>query len=360
MTAEILEPLSWKGKVNYEKLGARLARITKAREETPIPEPEDEPEEVFRLSAKELMKRTFHKPRQIVEGLFPAGCVLLVGPPKQGKSWMSLQLARCVDAGAPFMGRRTVQGDVLYLALEDGFNRLQDRLGKQEVRGADQFSDFLDFQIQIETADKGGLQVIEQWIQERPNAALIIVDVLKMFRQARGGKVDPYERDYGDIRPLTALANKYGVCIIVVHHTNKGSASAADPFDRVSGTGGLSGAADGTVLLVPDESGNLGLYGRGRDFPEFEIPVSFNPDCCVWEECETPAGDNRLGDLSGKIVDILVRENGNAIRPKEIASILSEPEREVSKRLTTLVSSRRASRIGRGLYVLAGKEPTPR
>jgi hypothetical protein len=350
----------WSGKINYEKLRENAKRSdpnrANARAARPLRADNDD-EEATRLSAKELMRRTFKRPRQIVEGLFPAGCVLLVGPPKVGKSWMSLQLARSVDAGVPFMGRRTVQGDVLYLALEDGFSRLQDRLGKQEISGADGFSDCLDFQIEIATADKGGLLVIEEWIQDRPDAAMVIVDVLKMFRQPRGGKIDPYERDYSDIRPLTTLANKYGVCIIVVHHTNKGSGSAVDPFDRVSGTGGLSGAADGTVLLVPDESGNLGLYGRGRDFPEFEVPTTFNPDLCVWEIDLSPSGDKNLGDLSTKIIDRLRHENGNPIGPRNLSTLIDADATEVSKRLTTLVKSRRVSKVGRGLYVLTGLEP---
>lgn len=224
----------WTGKVNFEKIGQRRAALSApARNSKPKPEQEDEPEEV-RLTAKQLMRRRFERPRQIVEGLFPAGCLLLVGPPKQGKSWLSLQLARCVEAGIPFMGHRTEQGDVLYLALEDGFIRLQDRLGKQEIEGAQSFTDALDFQIQIPTAEKGGLKELEEWLIAHPDASLVIVDVLKMFREPRKGKVDPYERDYGDVRPLTKLANKYRVCIVIVHHTNKGSASAYETWIKAN------------------------------------------------------------------------------------------------------------------------------
>jgi hypothetical protein len=344
MEAHADDSPGWGGKFNFEKIASRRK---------PLEEPEDD---VTRLDAVALMSRKFAETRQIVDGLFPAGCVLLVGPPKQGKSWLSLQLARCVDAGVPFMGRKTVQGDVLYLALEDGFRRLQSRLEKQSIKGNPRFTRGLTFQIEIATAEKGGLSEIEAWLDGHPNAALVIVDVLKMFREPRKGKVDPYERDYADVRPLTALATRYGVCIIVVHHTNKGSAAATDPFDRVSGTGGLSGAADGTMLLVPDESGSLGLYGRGRDFPEIEIPVSFNPDECVWEVA-VAVPDNRYGELSTRIIERLRYENGNAVGPKDIALSLTESETEVSKRLGGLVRSRRVTKLGRGKYVLAGLEP---
>lgn len=349
----------WTGKFNFEKIGRRRAALSApARKSKPKPEPEDEPEEV-RLTAKQLMRRRFERPRQIVEGLFPAGCLLLVGPPKQGKSWLSLQLARCVEAGIPFMGHRTEQGDVLYLALEDGFIRLQDRLGKQEIEGAESFTDALDFQIQIPTAEKGGLKELEEWLIAHPDASLVIVDVLKMFREPRKGKVDPYERDYGDVRPLTKLANQYRVCIVIVHHTNKGSASAVDPFDRVSGTGGISGAADGTILLVPNEDGDLGLYGRGRDFQEFDFRVRFDADACVWEmDTESDDSDRHgYGDVTGKILEQLRFMNGNAIGPSELAAVIHEKPLDVSKSLKRLSASRKVTRIGRGKWVLRGLEP---
>jgi hypothetical protein len=55
---------------------------------------------------------------------------------------------------------------------------------------------------------------------------------------------------------------KYAVAIVVVHHTRKGG-SEGDPFEKVSGTLGLTGAADTTIVLDRDGNGAT-LYGRGR------------------------------------------------------------------------------------------------
>lgn len=69
----------WGGKFNFEKIGRRRAALSgSAPKSKPKPEPEDESEEV-RLTAKQLMRRRFERPRQIVEGLFPDLSGLLRG-----------------------------------------------------------------------------------------------------------------------------------------------------------------------------------------------------------------------------------------------------------------------------------------
>ena len=63
----------------------------------------------------------------LVDGLFAQGLYILGGSPKVGKSWLALQLCLAVCTGTPFLGRKTQQGEVLYLALEDGPQRLHSR-----------------------------------------------------------------------------------------------------------------------------------------------------------------------------------------------------------------------------------------
>lgn len=72
------------------------------------------------------MQTLFEQPLEpidfLVDGLFAQGLYILGGSPKVGKSWLALQLCLAVCTGTPFLGRPTRQGEVLYLALEDGPN----------------------------------------------------------------------------------------------------------------------------------------------------------------------------------------------------------------------------------------------
>jgi hypothetical protein len=56
------------------------------------------------------------------------GKAMLYAPPKCGKSFLAMQLARCVASGEPFLGLPTNQGVVLYLQFELGEEVLQGRL----------------------------------------------------------------------------------------------------------------------------------------------------------------------------------------------------------------------------------------
>lgn len=308
-----------------------------------------------RLSARELMKMHFPPKREIVKGIIPAGCIILVGAPKVGKSWFVLQAATAVASGSDFLGAPTEQGDVLYLALEDGFARLQSRLMMQAQGCIDEIPEGFDLQTEIPLADKGGLAAIEEWLQEHPKASMVIVDVLKMFRATRSAKTNPYDQDYADIRPLTALANKYKVAIVVVHHTNKGSANAIDPFDRVSGTGGISGAADGTLILAPDEAGTIGLYGRGRDFMEFDKAIQLQPETCTWTvDADAPVRDRNMGDAANAILRAL-RDADEPMSPTLIGQAAELDRVTVSQKLAALEKKGSVRKAGRGQWELADK-----
>lgn len=308
-----------------------------------------------RLSARDLMKMQFPPKREIIKGIIPAGCIILVGAPKVGKSWFVLQAATAVASGSDFLGAPTEQGDVLYLALEDGFARLQSRLLMQAQGCIDEIPEGFDLQTEIPLADKGGLVAIEEWLQEHPKASMVIVDVLKMFRATRSAKTNPYDQDYADIRPLTALANKYKVAIVVVHHTNKGSANAIDPFDRVSGTGGISGAADGTLILAPDEAGTIGLYGRGRDFMEFDKAIQLQPETCTWTmDADAPVRDRNMGDAANAILRAL-RDADEPMSPTLIAQAADLDRVTVSQKLAALEKKGSVRKAGRGQWELADK-----
>lgn len=80
------------------------------------------------ISAKELQDTNIPELNSIVENMLYEGLAILAGAPKCGKSWISLQLGLALSQGKEFLGFETTKSDVLYLALEDSYRRLQDRL----------------------------------------------------------------------------------------------------------------------------------------------------------------------------------------------------------------------------------------
>ena len=80
------------------------------------------------IDARTLADAVLEPPGYAVKDLLVQGLHILAGAPKTGKSWLALWLCQQVAGGEKVWGYPTQQGTVLYLCLEDGYRRLQDRL----------------------------------------------------------------------------------------------------------------------------------------------------------------------------------------------------------------------------------------
>ena len=60
-----------------------------------------------------------------------------------------------------------------------------------------------------------------------------------------------YSSDYEVIGKLKQFADRYGICVLIVHHTRK--QPAGDSFEMISGTTGLLGCADGALLMQKEK-----------------------------------------------------------------------------------------------------------
>ena len=214
------------------------------------------------------MRADFPEPRWAVPGLVAEGFNLLVGSPKLGKSWLCLGLAVAVASGGRALGRIPVdQGPVLYAALEDNARRLQNRLLK--VLGDDPVPDDLHITTSLPRLPDLSAH-LDGWLDAHPDARLVIVDVLRKVRPLGDGRGNAYNEDYDSVGHLKALADRYGVAVIAVHHSRK-MADDSDVFNEVSGSTGLTGAAD--AVLFAKRSRNTAeavLHVTGRDINEQE------------------------------------------------------------------------------------------
>ena len=91
---------------------------------------EDLSDEFPVVSMSQLYATSYFKKPPLVEGLIYRNSYIFAGSPKQGKSFLMLQLCYHVSMGLPLWGHPVNRGSVLYLALEDNYPRLQQRLFK--------------------------------------------------------------------------------------------------------------------------------------------------------------------------------------------------------------------------------------
>ncbi len=266
-------------------------------------------------TADELMAEHFPPVRWAVPGLIAEGVNLLAGPPKVGKSWLSLGLALSVAAGADALGSIPVQpGSVLYLALEDTPRRLQTRMGK--ILNGRTGPRGLTLATTCPALPEGGAAAIANWLDRNPAARLVVVDVFAKVRGRPPMGVSAYDADYAAIGHAKKLADKYGVAIVLVHHVRK--AGAEDFLEAVSGTNGLAGAADATLVLKrPRGEADGILYVTGRDVDETEHPLRFTPENGAWTLLDGPAGDYAMSGTRAAIARHVRTNHGST--PKAVA-----------------------------------------
>ena len=126
---------------------------------------------------------------------------------------------------------------------------------------------------------KGLEEQIEGFLQMYRDTVLVVIDTLQKARISNSA-ANPYANDYQDLSSLKALADRYRVAILAIHHIRK--MQDDDPFNRISGTTGISGVADtNLVLLKQGRSGvEATLHCVGRDVEYRELHLKFQN--CRW------------------------------------------------------------------------------
>jgi RecA-family ATPase len=214
------------------------------------------------VSMNDLYENVYQSRPPIVDGLLCAGTYLLAGAPKVGKSFLVAQLAYHVSTGLKLWDYEVHKGTVLYLALEDNYQRLQERMFRMfGIEGTDD----LHFAVYAKQIGNGLDEQLEKFLREHPDTNLIIIDTLQKVREV-GGDAYSYANDYEIVGKFKQFADKHNICLLLVHHTRK--QPAGDKFEMISGTTGLLGCADGAFLLQKenrtDLSATLDIVGRDQ------------------------------------------------------------------------------------------------
>ena len=231
------------------------------------------------VSMSELLDNVYQSKPPLVDGLLYRGTYLFVGAPKLGKSFLMTQLAYHISTGTLLWNYPVRKGTVLYLALEDDYRRLQER--SYRMFGTAE-NESLFFSVSAGQLGSGLDEQLTNFLREHPGTSLIIIDTLQKVREV-GGDNYSYANDYQIITRLKALADSYGICLLLVHHTRKQQAD--DKFDMISGTNGLLGAADGAFLLQKerraDNAATLDI--SGRDQQDQRLYLKRDEERLVWE-----------------------------------------------------------------------------
>jgi hypothetical protein len=298
-------------------------------------------------SGCDLAKMEFPPVKWIIEDLLPQGCYIFAGRPKLGKSWLGLQLAGAVASGSKFLNKNVTRGTSVIFGLEDNLRRFKGRLKALDI----DLTKLTDLKIStdLKRTENGGREQLEALLQQlKPR--LVVIDTLARIRTAQTNKVG-YSEDYNAIAPFQDLANKYECCILVVTHTRKSDAPSEDPLETITGTLGISGAADGVVVLEGNRSSSLfNLHLIGRDIADTE-PLTIRKRSTGGWDYEADGAKAILTQERQAIVDLLTLHG--PLGAQEIADELSKKTPATRKLLREMKASGIVfQKNNRGVYML--------
>ncbi|HEX8010806.1 MAG TPA: AAA family ATPase, partial [Casimicrobiaceae bacterium] len=244
--------------------------------------PESESVSDAEIDASELLATTFQPMRAIVPDLIVEGVNIAASKPKLGKTWLMLALALAGATGAEFMRRRIERVQCLFVALEDNDRRLQSRLRKLGAVLGTPSPGALRIRHEWPRGPEGATK-LDDYLHQNAAVRLVIFDTYRGLapKRARGG--DLVAEDYATIRAYEQVADRRHVALVIVMHVRK-SIDEADWIDAISGTHGLTAAADALLVLKRARGENTAtLSVTGRDIEhEAELGLRFDREHGLW------------------------------------------------------------------------------
>ncbi len=293
-----------------------------------------------------LLHRDIEPIRFVIDDLVPEGLTMLAGRPKLGKSWLALGMSLSVCAGIPALGHNTTPAEVLYIALEDGERRLQDRVRKL---GGEALGDALGrfhYRTEWPTFNHGGLDALREWMTDHPSTRLVVLDPFGKGQGALPGK-NRYTEEYELLGGLQSFTSESRIALVLIHHLRKQGAD--DWLEQLSGSQAVTGSAD-TLLGLFRERGQMDATLRlvSREVPEKDLALRF--DDGHWQAMGDAATYRHTVERS-QVLNGLADLGGEA-KVSEIAELIEKTPANTSKLLNNLANDGAVRKVSYGVYSL--------
>lgn len=296
-------------------------------------------------SLKELKSKKFAPIQWVVNGMIPAGLVIVGGRPKVGKSFFCLDLVDSVANGTDCFGSlKTRQGTAIYISLEDGQRRVNKRLNDLALNPSEN-SFMLDECLPINSGLK---RLISGLKEAHKDLSLVVIDTMTHVILPPGRGVDNYNYYSMTLTALQHLAAELDITIVLMHHLKKGM--EGNVFDKFLGSVGFQGAADTMIVIERKVNETNGFFTvSSRDMGDNTFSMQFNE--MKWEYIgETAIACGNANYIL--IAEEIKRSPEGYLKQKEIIEKTSLPEGTVKTAIKKMLEMDLICRVDRGLYGL--------
>lgn len=212
-------------------------------------------------SIGELMNRNVEVKWVVNNLLTEGGMSIFAGAPKSGKSTLVRQLVKNICRGESFLGHKTKQGEIVYLALEE-----QDAMLKTDFK---RLGITKDDNISIHVGGALTMNAVEDLeaylLDKRP--ILTVVDTLMLLKPMKN------LNDYAEVNVIMAryrkIARDTGTHLLFVHHGKKPTDGAPSGGSSILGSTALFGGVD-MALTIDVVGRERKITTRGRGVKQYD------------------------------------------------------------------------------------------
>ncbi|WP_244140871.1 helicase RepA family protein [Burkholderia vietnamiensis] len=298
---------------------------------------------------------TYEAPDELVQGLLTVGGgSVLYGDSNSGKTFFAIALAAAVALGVDWMGRRTEQGLVVYLAAESP-QSVRSRVQAYKKYHGVSLPDFAVVQNSLNLfADDADTQAIIKAVkmieaQRNQKVRLIIGDTLARLS---AGANENAGQDMGlVIERFDRIRRECDAHFMLVHHSGKNTAAGA------RGWSGVRAAVDVEIEVTDQAAGRCAEVTKDRDLGSKGERIGFRLDSvemgrskwgasvstCIVAPAAAPErrDSKKLGPVEGAITEFL-REQKGGTKKSEVAAHFKDRYQKASvyRAMKNLVATR--------------------
>ena len=284
------------------------------------------------ISASEVMAAEDVEQSWIWDGILPdGGMSLLVAKPKVGKTTLAFNLAVAVSQGSDFLGHKTEQGPIIYLALEEKRGEIKKKLTAAGITDE-------PIRFHFGSAPIDAMAEVEPLLIDT-KAKLLIIDVLQKFCRLRD--LNDYAIVTNALEPLMAAARKQGCHILLTHHAGK--ADRPDGDDILGSTGLLGGVDTSIHIKKREKRRTFFTIQRYGDDTE-ETVIELREDGSL--EAKGTRQEVEIEETKPLVSTAL--ENGESLTIIDLYERVEKSKSLVSKAVAFLVDAKKIFRSGSG------------
>lgn len=241
----------------------------------------------------ELLKMDFPKKESLVDKLIFKKQISIIGSrPKMGKSTLIRGMTVAIVDNLIFLGRKTTQGKVLYLGMEELLDDIRQDFIDMDVKNTDnvRITNLSDSNSVEEYSEK-----LHQLVKAfRPD--LVILDT--MVHLLGVDDMNDYSKTSIALKKFRTFAEQHNCHVLLIHHNRKGEGMGNE---SLLGSTGISGAVDLIMDLKQNDKNQRFFQTQGRSsqihFEKTALKFDSSSKMCLIDE-----GYNPVEDLESRIM----------------------------------------------------------